>query len=334
MYAGRIVEHSSVGALPKSPRSLSNRVDLSNRVEPESFAALFRASPALASYLPAVERAAASGSPILIRGESGSGRSTIARAFHRASSRHGGPLVEVDPGSIPSALFESELFGYRAGAFTGAEAAVAGRVESAAGGTLVLDHVEEIPLASQAKLLRLVAEKRYTPLGGGERRADVRFIAVASEDLTERVHRGAFRQDLFYRLEVLAFRLPSLRERRDDLPGIIEYLLADLAERFDRPVPCLSGRALKWMTRYAWPGNLRQLRNLLERGLIVAGTGELDPERPDDIGEPRPRPLLEVEREEILRALAYSRGHQGQAAGLLGISRKALWQKRKRLGIP
>ncbi len=303
-------------------------------MEPESFAALFRASPALASYFPAVERAAASGSPILIIGEPGSGRSTIARAFHRASSRRGGPLVEVDPGSIPSTLFESELFGYRAGAFTGAEAAVAGRVERAAGGTLVLDHVEEIPQAAQAKLLRLVAEKRYAPLGGGERGADVRFIAIAPEDLAERVRRGAFRRDLFYRLEVLAFRLPPLRERLEDLPRIIDYLLADLAERFARPVPSLSARALRWMSRYTWPGNLRQVRNILERALIVTSSGELDPGRPDDAGEPHPRPLREVEREEILRALAYTRGHQGQAAELLGISRKALWQKRKRLGIP
>ncbi len=303
-------------------------------MEPESFAALLSASPALASYFPAAERAATSDSPILILGEPGSGRSAIARAFHRASSRHGGPLVEVDPGAIPSTLFESELFGYRAGAFTGAEAAVAGRVERAAGGTLVLDHVEEIPLMAQAKLLRLVSEKRYAPLGGDERKADVRFIAIAAEDLSERVRRGAFRQDLFYRLEVLSFRLPPLRERLGDLPGITEYLLADLAERFGRPVPRLSDRALRWMARYAWPGNLRQVRNILERALIVTGSGELDPERPDDAGEPRPRPLLEVEREEILRALAYTRGHQGQAADLLGISRKALWQKRKRLGIP
>ncbi len=298
------------------------------------FAALFRASPALASYLPAAERAAASDSPILILGESGSGRSTVARAFHRASPRRAGPLVEFDPGAIPSTLFESELFGHRAGAFTGAETTVAGRVERAAGGTLVLDHVEEIPLAAQAKLLRLLAEKRYAPLGGRERAADVRFIAVGPHDLAERVRRGAFRQDLFYRLEVLAFRLPALRERLEDLPGIAEHLLADLAERLGRPLPRLSERAQAWMTRYGWPGNLRQVRNLLERALIVAGAGELDPEPPTDAGEPRPRTLREVEHEQILRALAYTRGHQGRAAELLGISRKALWQKRKRLGIP
>lgn len=303
-------------------------------MEPESFAALFGASPALAASLPAAERAAASDSPILILGEPGSGRSTVARAFHRASPRRGGPLVEVDPGAIPSTLFESELFGYLPGAFTGAESAAAGRVERAEGGTLVLDHVEEMPLAAQAKLLRLLAEKRFAPLGGRERDADVRFIAIAGDDLAERARGGAFRQDLYYRLEVLAFRLPPLRERLEDLPAIAEYLIADLAERFARPHLSLSERALAWMSRYAWPGNLRQARNLLERALIVAGSGELDPEPPRDAAEPRPRSLLEVEREAILRALAYTRGHQGRAAELLGISRKALWQKRKRLGIP
>ncbi len=302
-------------------------------MEPESFTALFRASPALAAHLPAAERAAATDSPILIFGEPGSGRSSVARAFHRASPRRGGPLVEVDPGAIPSTLFESELFGHRAGAFTGAEAA-AGRVELAEGGTLVLDHVEEIPLAAQPKLLRLLAEKRYTPLGGRERSADVRFIAIAAHDLAERIAHGAFRQDLFYRLDVLAFRLPPLRQRLGDLPAIAEHLLADLAERFARPAPRLSERALEWMQSYTWPGNLRQVRNVLERALIVAGAGDLDPGPLAGAGEPRPLPLREVERREILRALAYTRGHQGQAAELLGISRKALWQKRKRLGIP
>ena len=301
---------------------------------PESFSTLFRASPTLAEYLPAAERAAASDSPILILGEPGSGRSAVARAFHQASRRRNGPLVEIDPGALPSTLFESELFGYRAGAFTGAESSVCGRVERAEGGTLVLDHVEEMPLAAQPKLLRLLAERRYAPLGGGERSADVRFIAIAGDDLPQRVARGAFRQDLFYRLEVLAFRVPALRERSEDLPAVCQHLLADLAERFGRPVPTLGERAGQWMARYSWPGNLRQVRNVLERALIATSSGELDPEVPRDADEPTPRTLVEVESEEIRRALAYTRGHQGQAAELLGISRKALWQKRKRLGIP
>jgi DNA-binding NtrC family response regulator len=271
---------------------------------------------------------------VLILGEPGSGRSTLARALHGASPRAAGPLTEVDPGSIPSALFESEFFGYRPGAFTGAQAPGEGRVARAEGGTLVLDHVEELPLSSQPKLLRLVAERRYTPLGGAEREADVRFVAIGSEDLPQRVARETFRTDLFYRLEVLAFRVLPLRERRADLPAVLDYLLADLGERFGVPAPELAARARAWMLDHPWPGNLRQLRNTLERGLILADGGPVDPPQPEGLLETRPRPLLEVEKEQIRNALAYTRGHQGRAAELLGISRKALWEKRRRYGIP
>src|SRR6185436_9009437 len=280
------------------------------------------------------ERAAATDAPVLLLGEPGTGRSTLARAFHQASPRAAGPLVEVDVGAVPSTLFESELFGYRAGAFTGAERAAEGRLGRAEGGTLVLDHVEELPLTTQPKLLRLIAERRYAPLGDAERSADVRFVAIAAEDLPVRVARETFRPDLFYRLEVLAFRLPPLRERRRDLPAILDHLLADLAERFDRPGLELAPRARAWMLEHSWPGNLRQLRNMLERGLILAEDGPVDPPAPEGSTEGRPRPLLEVEKELIRKALAYTRGHQGRAADLLGISRKALWEKRRRYGIP
>lgn len=290
--------------------------------------------PALGERLRGVERAAATDAPVLLLGEPGSGRSTVARALHGASRRAAGPLVEVDPGAVPSTLFESELFGYRAGAFTGAEKASEGRVARAEAGTLVLDHVEELPLATQPKLLRLVAERRYAPLGGAEIEADVRFVAIGAEDLPARVARETFRPDLFYRLEVLAFRIPPLRERRPDLPAILDHLLGDLAERFDRPGLELAPRARAWMLDHPWPGNLRQLRNVLERGLILADEGRIDPPAPEGSGEGRPRPLLEVEKELIRNALAYTRGHQGRAAELLGISRKALWEKRRRYGIP
>jgi DNA-binding NtrC family response regulator len=300
---------------------------------PLSLSRLLRDFPALADGLQGIERAAATDAPVLLLGDPGTGRSTFARALHDASRRAGGALVEVDPGAVPSALFESEFFGYRAGAFTGAEQAVEGRVGRAAGGTLVLDHVEELPLAAQPKLLRLVAERRYAPLGGAEVAADVRFVAIAAEDLPQRVERGAFRPDLFYRLEVLAFRLPPLAERRRDLPAVLDHLLADLGERFGRPGLALAPTARAWMLEHSWPGNLRQLRNVLERGLILAGSGLIDPPPPEG-GEGRPRPLLAVEKEEIRKALAYTRGHQGKAAKLLGISRKALWEKRRRYGIP
>jgi DNA-binding NtrC family response regulator len=306
----------------------------SSAASPLGLSRLLQDFPALAESLRWIERAAATEAPVLLLGEPGTGRSTLARALHDASPRSAGPLVEVDPGSIPSTLFESEFFGYRAGAFTGAERASEGRVARAEGGTLVLDHVEELPLPSQPKLLRLVAERRYAPLGGVETGADVRFVAIGSEDLPRRVARETFRPDLFYRLEVLAFRLPTLRERRADLPRILDHLLADLGERFGVPDPALAPRARAWMLDYSWPGNLRQLRNSLERGLILAEGGPVDPPIPEGSHEARPRPLVEVEKEQIRNALAYTRGHQGRAAELLGISRKALWEKRRRYGIP
>ncbi|MCB1056050.1 MAG: sigma-54-dependent Fis family transcriptional regulator [Acidobacteria bacterium] len=289
-------------------------------------------APSLSKSLQGLRRAAASEAPVLILGPPGSGRSTLARALHEASPRRFGALVEVDPGVVPSQLFESDLFGHEAGAFTGADGASPGRIGRAAGGTLLLDHVEELPLAVQAKLLRLVAERRYAPLGGREREADVRFLAIAGADLSERVAAAAFRADLFYRLEVLAFRLPPLAERRADLPALFDALLEDLGTRFERPGLELTPAARSWMLDHPWPGNLRQVRNLLERQLILGDGAILDPQPPRD-GE-RPVPLLELERRQILRALAYTRGHQGRAAELLGISRKALWEKRRRHGLP
>lgn len=293
-----------------------------------------RTAPSLDSLVDQIERAARSEAPVLLLGSPGSGRSTLARAVHHASPRADAALVEVDIAAIPSTLFESEFFGFRAGAFTGADAPAAGRVERAEGGSLLLDHVEELPLASQPKLLRLLAERQYAPLGGGDRPADVRFIAVGADDLTERVAQGAFRADLYYRLEVLTFRLPPLAQRKPDLPALIEYCLADLGERIGRSRLRLTDRALRWMLEYSWPGNLRQVRNVLERAMIESPRATtLDPRPPRDLAG-RPRSLAEVEKEQIEAALAYTRGHQGQAAELLGISRKTLWDKRKRYGIP
>jgi len=294
---------------------------------------LLASSPVLAAALGGLRHAAPLDSPVLLLGEPGSGRSTFARALHRASGRSG-PLVEVDPGTVPPSLFESELFGYRAGAFTGAVSDHEGRVARAERGTLVLDQVEEIPLAAQPKLLRVLAERRFRPLGGEERAAAVRFVALGNESLPRRVRQGLFRSDLYYRLEVLAFRVPPLRERRGDLPALAATLLADLAARLGRTPPPIEERALGWMAEHAWPGNLRELRNVLERALVLGAGTALDPAPPAELAGARPRSLAEVEREEIVKALAHTRGHQGKAAELLGISRKALWEKRKRYGIP
>lgn len=290
------------------------------------------ASPSLAERLPGLERAARSEVPILILGEPGTGRSHLARAIHLVSPRGEGPLVEVDSAALPSSLVESELFGHRAGSFTGADRDRIGRVERAGGGSLLLDPVEELPLAVQPKLLRLLAERRFVPIGGSERPADVRFLAIGAEDMPERVRRGAFREDLWFRLAVFPLHLPPLRDRREDLERLLGVLCEDVAARLGRPAPALSERARAWMLEHPWPGNLRQLRNLLEREMILRLDGPLDPDPPS--GGPRPRPLEELERQEIRRALAYTGGHQGRAAELLGISRKTLWAKRRRYGLP
>lgn len=297
-------------------------------------AELFSHSPSLEQQIRGAERAARTDVPVLILGEPGTGRSAVARAIHATSLRSDGPLVEVDISAIPSSLFESELFGYRPGAFTGAESPLAGRVATAEGGTLLLDHVEDIPVAAQPKLLRLLAESAYAPLGGAELSANVRFLGIGSEDLPSRVSSGAFRSDLFYRMEVVTLRILPLRERREDFVTLIDFFLRDLGERFGVSHLELAASAREWMEEYPFPGNLRELRNVLERALILqGGGGPLDPPCPDRRSGP-PESLEAVERRQILRALGYTRGHQGRAAELLGISRKTLWEKRRRYGIP
>jgi DNA-binding NtrC family response regulator len=234
---------------------------------------------------------------------------------------------------VPSTLFESEFFGHMEGAFTGAERRAEGRVARANGGSLLLDHVEETPIAAQAKLLRLLAEQRYAPLGGTDRSADVRFLTIGVDDLARRAESGTFRPDLYFRLEVLTLRLPPLRERMEDLPSLLQHFLTDLGERFGRPGLDLEDGARSWMESYSWPGNLRELRNVLEREIVMSEKVVLAPPPPSRSGA-RPRSLAEVEREQIVRALRFTRGHQGRAAEILGISRKSLWERRRRLGLP
>jgi len=289
--------------------------------------------PGVLPDLPGFERAAQSEAPILLVGEPGTGRSALARRAHALSAVAAGPFVEFDPNTVPVELFESELFGHAAGAFTGADRAQAGRAERASGGSLVLDHVEDTPAAAQPKLLRLLSEGVYAPLGGAERAVRLRCLAIAGADLVARVESKRFRRDLYHRLEVLAFRVPALRERRTDLPAVVDALFEDLKLRLGRPRARLAEESRAWMARHDWPGNLRELRNTLERALVLTDEDSIAVPAMWE-GREEPASLEAVEREAIRRALAYTRGRQGAAAQLLGISRKSLWEKRRRYGLP
>ncbi len=288
--------------------------------------------PSLRPMRAQLVRAARSSAPILLRGEAGTGRTTLARALSHASAQTS--LVEADVGLIPASLFEGELFGYSRGAFTGAESSRQGLVARAHGGTLLLDRIEEIPAQLQPKLLRLLAENRFAPLGGKERDAQVRFLSIASNELAERLRNGSFREDLYYRLEVLSFALPSLRVRRGDIGPLIDAMLRDACVRYAKTNLVLSQGSREWMLAHSWPGNLRELGNTLERAVVMHENGELVTQKPRVLEQERPRSIAELEAEAIVGALRFTGGHQGRAAELLGVSRKTLWDKRRRYGIP
>ena len=275
-------------------------------------------------------------SPVLILGEPGTGRSTLARALHRASARAAAPLVEVDPGTVPATLFESELFGYRAGAFTGAD-----RRSRGPRGARRARHAGARPRrgAAARRAAQAAAAARRAPLRAARRRGARGRRALRRDRqrgrCRARVRQGLFRADLYYRLEVLAFRVPPLRERRGEMPALAAALLADLAARLARPAPPLAtgGARVDGGARLAGqPARAAQRPRARAGARRRRRRSTRRRRRPSQAA--RPRPLAEVEREEIVKALAYTRGHQGKAAALLGISRKALWEKRKRFGIP
>ncbi|MGH7442442.1 MAG: sigma-54 interaction domain-containing protein, partial [bacterium] len=279
-----------------------------------------------------VERLAPSNATVLILGESGVGKELVARALHTLSPRAGGPFVDVNAGSLPATLFEAELFGAKKGAFTGAETTREGLFQAAAGGTLFLDEVGEVPLESQAKLLRVLENHEVKMLGETRgRRVDVRVVAATNRDLEREVKAGRFRKDLFFRLSVLPLRVPPLRERMEDLPLLVEALLRRLSPtRAYR----ISPEALKRLLAHPWPGNVRELRNVLERAVLLAKGDELEPS--DFLLEAPGSALLKAgpfmrakrgvleafEKDYVRRTLDDSGGNISQAARLAGLDRK------------
>jgi DNA-binding NtrC family response regulator len=301
-------------------------------------------NPAMRRALETARQAAASEATVLLLGESGTGKNVLARAIHAWSARRDGPFVTVACTALADQLLESELFGHVKGAFTGAWKDRPGRLEAAAGGTLFLDEVGELPPELQAKLLRLLDERRFERVGDDRtREVDARIVAATNRDLEADVAAGRFRGDLFYRLAVVALRVPPLRERREDLPALIEHLLARVCARERRPAPRLEPGALAALTGYAWPGNVRELANALERALVLSRSDVLaaeslpdavlaTPQEPATPGAAAGEALEEVERRHVQQVLASSTTLE-EAATRLGIDPTTLWRKRKRWGI-
>ncbi len=292
------------------------------------------ADPGSQALLEQARKVAQAPSTVLIIGESGTGKDLLAALIHYLGPNAGEPLVKIDCASLPAELMESELFGYERGAFTGAVQRKLGRLEMAGAGTLVLDEIAALTPAMQAKLLRVIEEKRFHRLGGSaDQQVAARIVALTNSDLEEEVRRGSFRQDLYYRLNVVPLRLRPLRERPADIRPLARRLLAQLCEVHGMPEKRISAAALAALEQHPFPGNIRELRNLLERALVHSGPAEL---RPADLGlQPTGRAaarksLAEMERDYIAEVLDAVHGRKSKAAAVLGISRKNLLEKRKR----
>jgi NtrC-family two-component system response regulator AlgB len=322
-------------------RSLSARVvDLQERLSSEAPEVdLDSVAPAMRSVLEIVRRAAQSDVSVLFRGESGTGKGVFARAMHLESQRRERPFVTINCPTLTEDLLASELFGHAKGAFTGAVRDQQGRVEAAEGGTLFLDELGDLPAGLQAKLLRFLQEKRFERVGETRTRtANVRVVAATNRDLDADVITGRFREDLLFRLNVIEVRVPSLRERREDILPLARRFLAFFARAVARPVPELSPEAARLLTDYAWPGNVRELRNALERAVILWPSSLLEPRAfPDRIAGARLRgptiggrfTLDEVERAHISAIVGQAKTME-EAAQVLGIDDSTLWRKRKR----
>ncbi len=306
-------------------------------------------TPAMRDIFALIGKVARSPSTVLITGESGTGKEVVARAVHAQSDRSAQPFLQVNCGAIPESLFESELFGHERGAFTGAVTTRPGRFELANGGTLFLDEIGELPLSCQVGLLRVLQDGRFERVGGVRTlRADVRLCAATNRDLSAEVAAGRFREDLFYRLNVIPIHLPPLRERPDDIPLLVDHFIARFNRRLGRSVRGVASEALETMLSYGWPGNIRELENLTERAVVLAdadvltlddlfglGDAAVPPPPSDELGlKEYVRITTErLERARIRRVLGEEGGNVTRAARKLSISRKSLQTKMKAYGL-
>lgn len=311
----------------------------------DPFGRIIGSSDALKDVLQLARRIAPTEANVLITGPSGTGKELLAEAIHYASKRADRPFVRVNLGGVSESLFDSELFGHKRGAFTDAVADRAGRFERAEGGTIFLDEIGDLSLASQVKLLRVLQEKTYEALGDSRpRRADVRVVCATHRDLPQRVRDGLFREDLFYRINLITLRLPPLAERADDVEPLARSFLSGMSELYDRPLR-LSNDALRWLRRRPYPGNVRELKNTVERTALMtphdeltaadferftrpAGGGGAD--RMPAVGEVS---LEEMERRMIERALEFHKGNVSEAARALGLTRSSLYRRMEKFGL-
>ena len=300
--------------------------------------------PKLLRVLATVGQVAATRAPVLIMGESGCGKELIADALHRNSPRAALAPVKINMGAITSTLFESEMFGHVKGAFTDARSDRRGHFASAHGSTLFLDEIGELQRADQVKLLRVLQDQNYTPVGASRaEQADVRVVSATNRELAEMVADGSFREDLFYRLNLITIRLPALRERRSDIPLLVRHLLATLADSYGMAPASATPAALDWLSAQPWPGNIRQLRQTLERTMLLAGRPLLDKSdfvaasQHEEGGSQRlgvdGMTLDQVERLMIAKAMEQHQGNISRVAAVLGLSRAALYRRLERHGL-
>ncbi len=340
---------TSVGSAYADSEPLSGTRALA---KPRSMAGVIGNADVLVDLFRMIDRVADTTCTVLVTGESGTGKELVAKAVHEASPRASRPFVAVNCGAIPEALLESELFGHVRGAFTGAHATKVGRIGVCQGGTLFLDEVGELPLSLQVKLLRLLQSHEFSPVGDSKTyKADVRIVAATNVDLEEAVASGRFREDLFYRLNVIHLQVPALRDRREDIPALVDYFFESAGKRLGRPGMALSSDALRALLEWNWPGNVRELENTIERALLLAPASIIEvrdlPTKIRGLGtENRPGAALpdggvdlrnaveQFENNLIRQALERTAWNKNQAARLLGLNRTTLVEmlKRKRMG--
>ena len=313
-----------------------------------NFGEIIGESEQIHQVLAAVQKVAVTDSSVLVYGESGTGKELVARAVHYQSNRREGSFVKVNCGALPTELVESELFGHEKGAFTSAVKQKKGKFELAAGGTIFLDEIGDVPLETQVKLLRVLQEKQFDRVGGEQTLdADVRVVAATNRPLKQMVAEGTFREDLYYRLEVIPLRLPPLRERREDIRLLVDHFMVKKCGEMNIPLRRLSDEALKGLVRYPWPGNVRELENVIERTIVLADGEKIDYHdlpltfdeagRDDQAVAPGAMPLNErldeIEREMIAQAMQETNHVKTKAASLLGIKTSALYYKLDKYGL-